>query len=56
MVALSPRDDVTKNADTQTGQSTIDARGQQGCENKNSSIKQDVPYGPENKNHGKYTC
>ncbi|XP_048772789.2 ubiquitin carboxyl-terminal hydrolase 25-like isoform X2 [Ostrea edulis] len=52
VVALSPRDDVTKNADTQTGQSTIDARGQQGCENKNSSIKQDVPYGPENKNHG----
>ena len=51
MVPISTNDDKTKSCEPRVDQSSMDARGQ-GIEKKNTCDKQNVPYGPLNKNQG----
>nr|XP_022324465.1 ubiquitin carboxyl-terminal hydrolase 25-like isoform X2 [Crassostrea virginica] len=49
VVPISTNDDKTKSCEPRVDQSSMDARGQ-GIEKKNTCDKQNVPYGPLNKN------
>ena len=51
MVPISTNDDKTKSNEPRVDQSSMVASGQ-GIEKKNTCDKQDVPYGPLNKNQG----
>lgn len=49
MVAFSPKNEITKCSESQPRQSTMNDNGKP---NESVSVKQDVPYGPLNKNQG----